>query len=63
MMSEEELVEKYAEILQTVYDDQDAGAYTFSGILYRFLRELELSKPTVVKPDQYMLPGHGPGVR
>lgn len=36
----DELINKYSEILQKVYDDQTAGDYTFVGILSTMLREL-----------------------
>lgn len=63
---EDELIEKYAEILQTVYDDQDAGAYTFKGILATFLRELDKDRAKAdPKPEPYTPPflNYPPGVR
>jgi hypothetical protein len=37
----DELIKKYAERLQTIYDKQRAGDHTFSGILGDFLREVD----------------------
>lgn len=37
----DDLISKYAERLQDIYDCQTAGAHTFTGVLATFLMELE----------------------
>lgn len=40
-MSKDELIRKYAEKLEKVYNEQTAGDFTFDGILAQFLREYD----------------------
>lgn len=36
----DEVIQKYAKRLQSIYDNHTAGDYTFSGVLHKFLIEL-----------------------
>lgn len=37
---DDDIIYRYAEILQRIYDNQTAGEYTFNGVLAEFAQEL-----------------------
>jgi len=41
MTDRDQILKKYVDILQSVYDGDTAGDYTFAGILYEFVHELD----------------------
>lgn len=47
-----DIIRKYEGIVQEIYDDQTAGAFTFFGVLASLVNELELP------PVSFSLPAH-----
>lgn len=44
MSAIDDLINKYANELGDIYDERTAGSYTFTGVLSKFLREVNVER-------------------
>lgn len=48
MPKEDEVIEEYSEILEKIYIFKTRGDFTFTGVLYEFLREIDAARARAI---------------